>query len=898
MYISGLMLVQYEEPYIGKAIKSVLNIVDELVIVLADNVTSNTIDIMNEYLCDKLNVISLSNMDYTTHLECANIGLSKCKYPWILRVDADMIYDYNNFMINKIDDIIVKNTYDGIFFYAINLYGDIYHMNKNTPYKIYNVYLVKKECLKFSSNEKFPFVHHFSLKNVLYYNDPNVYPCFIWHLSYCRVPEQLLYQKMKNKYNLYVNEKLQNKLDFKNYFTEILGKNYKGSISWIEKNISNDIIPLNSKCSYPNELLDLVENPLFKIIKINDKSYCDITIANKNKTQSRNYQITLTILVRNTEQYLKQCLESVFVQTNDNWFIVIVNDFSYNGPINIDDYVDEQYLMFKNKITVYNSTQWIGLPKAHQYAISFVKTNIVGVLDSDDALEPNAIQEVLDVYNYYDYTKDEKEIFVYSNYFYCDKNLDKIDLGFSSKPTKSILNDRCASHFRTFMLSSYQKIYGYDAELVLGAVDQDLFFQLEQVAKPVFLSKYLYLYRYIGMTNTITSMRKANSYMLYISIMKNICRIYGYNKFTLKIYSLDPNDKNNFLKSHAYSLYEYVQMIDYQGQKYYFEIWNHDIYFALTKTINSELEFLLQKYLVDKNNYINECNIKWDSVLNEWILTEKSNDVLTLDSKFMITHRKITINQYFNCVYVLNLKKDVTKRERMERILSKLNINYIIFDAVYGLDHLDDYKRLCNQNYKSPGAYGYTMTMINIIKHAKQNNYKKILTLDDDVIFHNDFINKFDEYIRTIPHDWYLLFLGLSGPWTHPWINTDFKKFTFNKNFVNDLTNCDGSYAVGYDYHTYDEIISVAEKFEKPFDTAIIKHFNEIHKNKCFAFYPYLIIADTTTSDITRREDDILDNYLNYQFKYRINLDNYDLKSLNHSKYQLLYRKEFDKSSL
>ena len=879
MKVSGIMIIKNEEMYLRQAIMSVLPLVNELIIV-NNNSQDTSKRIINELQKKYKQIKLIQVFNNESKYRCMQFALQSCIYSWILRCDGDMIFDKQDQLLKMINGK-KKNRfrYDGLFMYAYNIYGDISHVKLVNPYKTENLFLIKKNRLMVSHDPLTEDIIIYSYKegNYLYITSSDKDPCFIWHMSYCKPPEQLLYQNMKNSYLRNGKNKSFDK------YIESLNQDYKGAIRWLEKNIVNEYYKLSDSLIPP--ILPWFTIKEFTPYQSTTKySYYDIDTCHqicrkisiktrrlKYPRMNRDYVITLTILVRNTEQYLKECLESVFNQTSDRWKVIIVNDFSDNGPTNIDDYLAPSFHHLKSKIKVINLDQWYGIARAHAVAVANVDTGIVGVLDSDDKLELNAIEEILKIYN-----DTREEIFVYSNYWICDKNLNKIEFGYSYQPSIDIINERCASHFRTFMLKTYYKIHGYDSDLILGAVDQDLFFQLETVAKPYYLHKYLYYYRFYNMTGTITNMSMGNTFMLSVSLLKNIIRKHNSIDFNLKIFT--NSDLTTYRKCVSYILNGNSSII-INDKQYYFELHCHNTYLA-TLNYNDNRE-IFNVYLANKMDAYIPINVEWQ---NGWKIVDK----------IITDFKKITINRYFNCVYVLNLKKDTQKRARMEIILNNLGITYVIFDAVYGKMHMDEFNKINREatgsNYVSPGAYGYTMTMINILKDAKEKKYKKILTLDDDVIFHNDFVNKFDEYVRQVPHDWYLLFLGLSGPWSHPWVNNDFKNFNFDKTYIQDLFNCDGSYAVGYDHRMFDEIIQVAEKFWDPFDTAIIRHFRTNYLKKCYSFYPYLAIADTTTSDISERAEDVEENYLHYQFKYRINLNDYDLKSLDHNKYQTLQR--------
>jgi GR25 family glycosyltransferase involved in LPS biosynthesis len=52
-----------------------------------------------------------------------------------------------------------------------------------------------------------------------------------------------------------------------------------------------------------------------------------------------------------------------------------------------------------------------------------------------------------------------------------------------------------------------------------------------------------------------------------------------------------------------------------------------------------------------------------------------------------------------------------------------------------------------------------------IVESAVEHRYRRILVLEDDVLFHQDFIGEFQK-VRRLPSDWKLLYLGASQ---HKW---------------------------------------------------------------------------------------------------------------------------------
>ena len=70
---------------------------------------------------------------------------------------------------------------------------------------------------------------------------------------------------------------------------------------------------------------------------------------------------------------------------------------------------------------------------------------------------------------------------------------------------------------------------------------------------------------------------------------------------------------------------------------------------------------------------------------------------------------------------------------------------------------------------------------------AKNNNYKRILILDDDVICRKDFNKHWQQWLLKCPKDWKIMLLGATQ---HVKIPSSNKDYYF-------ASNTDGSFAVG-----------------------------------------------------------------------------------------------------
>jgi GR25 family glycosyltransferase involved in LPS biosynthesis len=101
------------------------------------------------------------------------------------------------------------------------------------------------------------------------------------------------------------------------------------------------------------------------------------------------------------------------------------------------------------------------------------------------------------------------------------------------------------------------------------------------------------------------------------------------------------------------------------------------------------------------------------------------------------------INDYFDKVVVINLDKRTDRLEKITKQLDDLGITFERFSAIDGTG-------------KVPMLAGKDSH----IQVWKDNLGKKILVLEDDAFFVDNFQERFDEVIQTLPEDWDVFYLG------------------------------------------------------------------------------------------------------------------------------------------
>ncbi len=204
------------------------------------------------------------------------------------------------------------------------------------------------------------------------------------------------------------------------------------------------------------------------------------------KDMSSIEQITFLIANYNNGKYLDDCIDTLLNQTDTNWRAIILDDCS---PDNSDQY----YAKYRNesRISFYYNQYNLGYIGSLKRLIDLAETEIVAILDPDDALELTAVEKFRHAY------KDNPGCgFVYSNFWFCDENLNIKRKGFSKKipDGKTNLDVNNVSHLKSFKRSDYFKTEGYDLSIIF-AEDKDLIFKLEEVTSFYFIDEQLYLYR-------------------------------------------------------------------------------------------------------------------------------------------------------------------------------------------------------------------------------------------------------------------------------------------------------------------------------------------------------------------------------------------------------------------
>ena len=192
----------------------------------------------------------------------------------------------------------------------------------------------------------------------------------------------------------------------------------------------------------------------------------------------------------NNSKYLLECLNSVYNQTYANWEIVIVDDASSDASCELYEKIEND-----ERIHVYINDKNYGCGYTKRKCIELAQGGIAGFLDPDDMLTENALQVMVD-----EHLRNPEASLVYSTYYKCDEQMNVEYVNTSSKhlpiDTDYLHYQRGAVHaFASFKIVKYRASEGLNP-LFLRAVDQNLYYLLEEQGDLVFHNEPLYYYRF------------------------------------------------------------------------------------------------------------------------------------------------------------------------------------------------------------------------------------------------------------------------------------------------------------------------------------------------------------------------------------------------------------------
>lgn len=217
---------------------------------------------------------------------------------------------------------------------------------------------------------------------------------------------------------------------------------------------------------------------------------------------------------------------------------------------------------------------------------------------------------------------------------------------------------------------------------------------------------------------------------------------------------------------------------------------------------------------------------------------------------------KYLFENYFDQIYIINLKRRPDRLELIKKRLDKQKIQkYQIIEAIDGQDpKVLEYYHWKHRNhnfFESSGAIGVLLSALKILKDAWEKKYQRFLILEDDVVFTHNFREDFTERIQKIPDYWKLLYFGTS---MHRWRFRERAHINKTKQYLQTRGEIAGAFAVGISREAIPYLVKEIPLAKKAWDNGVLSNFNRINQRDVFVFYPYLIVCHTEDSDLRRNK--------------------------------------------
>jgi len=201
--------------------------------------------------------------------------------------------------------------------------------------------------------------------------------------------------------------------------------------------------------------------------------------------------VSLLMPAYNNVAYIKKAIASVVDQTYKNWELLIRDDGSSDGTLELAEVLANK----DSRIKVIDGKTNVGYNENLRLLAQEAKGEYIGTIDSDDMLERYAVEEMLIAF------KNRPDVgLIYSDYVQIDKN-DKTEAYCMSLDfDKNKLHQHGWRHFGMYTRKAYEEIGGYNPDLatVNGCTDGDLFMQIAEKFSIYRLPKVLYYYRNHG----------------------------------------------------------------------------------------------------------------------------------------------------------------------------------------------------------------------------------------------------------------------------------------------------------------------------------------------------------------------------------------------------------------
>ena len=227
-------------------------------------------------------------------------------------------------------------------------------------------------------------------------------------------------------------------------------------------------------------------------------------------------KVTIYIPLYNSRDYIEETINSALNQTYTDIEVCIHDDGSTDGSFQLIS------TLFGNnsKVNISSSDNG-GIGSASNKAISLGSGELILQLDSDDIIEPNTVELLVN-----EFSNNPEIICCYGNFNRINHSGDAIDDGWENinYSRERILRSMIIHHPRMFRKDSFEAINGFNEELI-NAVDYDFFLRLSMQGAMSHLRETLYSYRIHELSTSQAQTKKQDKNTLVVQ--RNMLEILG-----------------------------------------------------------------------------------------------------------------------------------------------------------------------------------------------------------------------------------------------------------------------------------------------------------------------------------------------------------------------------------
>lgn len=236
----------------------------------------------------------------------------------------------------------------------------------------------------------------------------------------------------------------------------------------------------------------------------------------------------------------------------------------------------------------------------------------------------------------------------------------------------------------------------------------------------------------------------------------------------------------------------------------------------------------------------NYPNLNKPDVLKEYALKIRQKEIIVKEKY---------LHEYFDKVYMVNLKDRTDRANQMKVECDKIGLQYTRFEAINSR-HIPIPKWVFSEQNKrkrfSPGAYALAKTTLQILDEAIEKNFESILILEDDIKWNPSTNAIMALVIKELPSNWSILQLSQ--------MHDKWPQNIKGKNNIKRLIATYHGSAYAIHYTVFQQYRAFLLNPYMAIDDWMVKHLQPL--GNCFGTYPNLAAQVPGVSDISYKMED------------------------------------------